>query len=355
MSERGDGDSAGSRRAKRAAAAAGAAGFAVGLRRLFRRRGGVQAPGGTPEPEGPRLPVSERPGEATAVSRHRNLSGERRASRRIALLLLLSAAAGLGLLVLYALGGQTQLEGTLIAITLGGMGFALILWGKHLFPHEVVTEDREPHESEAVAQRVAEDLIEQTESDVTRRRFLTRMLIGAAGAFGLALVFPIRSLGPSPGDVLFHTSWRRGKRLLDETGAPVHVDTLPVDGVVTVFPEGHVGDANAQAILVRVEQDQLQLPAGRGNWAPDGNVCYSKLCTHAGCPVGLYLATYHQLQCPCHQSAFDVLDGASVVFGPATRPLPQLPIEADLEGFLVARGDFSAPVGPGFWNRGDGP
>jgi ubiquinol-cytochrome c reductase iron-sulfur subunit len=355
MSERGGAEPDGSRRARRAAKAAGAAGLALGLRRLFRRRGRAGAPGGTPEPEGPRLPVSERPGEATAVSRHRDDPGERRASRRIAALLLLSTASGLGLLVLYALGGQTQLEGALIAITLGGMGFALIQWGKHLFPHEVVTEDREPHESEAGAQRIAEDLIAQTEADVTRRRFLTRLLIGAAGAFGLALVFPIRSLGPSPGGTLFHTAWRRGKRLLDETGDPVRVDTLPVDGVVTVFPEGHVGDATAQAILVRVEPDQLRLPAGNGGWAPDGNVCYSKLCTHAGCPVGLYLATYHRLQCPCHQSAFDVLDGASVVFGPATRPLPQLPIEADDQGFLVALGDFSAPVGPGFWNRGDGP
>jgi ubiquinol-cytochrome c reductase iron-sulfur subunit len=317
--------------------------------RLFRRQRRGDPPG-SPSP-----PVGERPGEPVVVSRHRDPEAERRASRRIALLLLVGAAAGLGLLVVYAAGGQVQLEGTLVGIALGAMGFALILWGKHLFPHEVVTEEREPHESEVGDRRVAEDLIEQTETDVTRRRFLTRLLIGAAGAFGLALIFPIRSLGPSPGGALFHTSWRKGKRLLDESGAPVRVDTLPVDGVVTVFPEGFVGDANAQAIVVRVAEDILRLPAGREGWAPQGNVCYSKLCTHAGCPVGLYLASYHELQCPCHQSAFDVTDGASVVFGPAARPLPQLPIEVDADGYLVAQGDFSAPVGPGFWDRGDGP
>jgi quinol---cytochrome c reductase iron-sulfur subunit len=267
----------------------------------------------------------------------------------------LSAGAGIGLLVLYALGGQVQLEGALVGVALGSMGYALILWGKHLYPHEVVTEDREPHESEVGERRIAEDLIAETETGITRRRLLTRMLVGAAGAFGLALIFPIRSLGPSPGNSLFVTSWRKGKRLVDDTGQLVRVDTLAESGVVTVFPEGRVGDANAQAVLVRVPEDILHLPAGREDWAPEGNVCYSKLCTHAGCPVGLYLASYHQLQCPCHQSAFDVTDGASVVFGPAARPLPQLPIEADANGFLVARGDFSAPVGPGFWDRGDGP
>jgi ubiquinol-cytochrome c reductase iron-sulfur subunit len=313
-----------------------------GTRRRFRRRRRRS----DAEPEGPATPISEHPGEPTLVSRHRDPEEERRASRSIALLLAVSAAAGIGLLVLYAAGGQVQLEGALIGIALGAMGFALIQWGKHLYPHEVVTEEREPHESEAGDRRVAEDLIEETETGITRRKMLTRMLVGAAGAFGLALIFPIRSLGPSPGRALFQTAWRKGKRVV--------VDTLPVDGVVTVFPEGFVGNANAQAILVRVNADTLQLPEGRGDWAPDGNVCYSKICTHAGCPVGLYLASYHQLQCPCHQSAFDVLDGASVVFGPAARPLPQLPMEADADGFLVATGDFSAPVGPGFWNRGDG-
>jgi ubiquinol-cytochrome c reductase iron-sulfur subunit len=130
---------------------------------------------------------------------------------------------------------------------------------------------------------------------------------------------------------------------------------LEVGGVVTVFPVGRTTAADSQAILVKVEEGELHLPDGRAAWAPGGNVCYSKICTHAGCPVGLYLAETHQLQCPCHQSAFDVTRGAEPVFGPATRPLPQLPLEADAQGFLRARGDFPEPVGPGFWNRERGP
>jgi ubiquinol-cytochrome c reductase iron-sulfur subunit len=117
-----------------------------------------------------------------------------------------------------------------------------------------------------------------------------------------------------------------------------------------VFPEGFVGSADGQAVLINVGDAPLTLsPAGLAG-APDGLVCYSKICTHAGCPVGLYLAQEHQLRCPCHQSTFDVLDGARPVYGPAPKPLPQLPIEVGEDGSLHATGDFDAPVGPSFWD-----
>jgi ubiquinol-cytochrome c reductase iron-sulfur subunit len=297
-------------------------------------------------------------GAASAVrneERPAELPKEHSATRTIALLLLLSTAAGIGLLVLYALGGQVQLEGTLLGIALGGIGFSLILWGKHLFPHSVVTDLRGPHASEALDEREAEALIAASERSIGRRTFLMRLLIGAAGAFGVAMLFPFASLGPSPFPQIRITSWRRGSLVVDENGVPVRADTLPTNGVITVFPQGNTDAMDSQAILVKVPQDALQLPAGRTGWAPQGNVCYSKICTHAGCPVGLYLAEFHELQCPCHQSAFDVTNGAQVVFGPASRPLPQLHIYEDGAGFLRAADDFDVPVGPGFWNRGSGP
>jgi ubiquinol-cytochrome c reductase iron-sulfur subunit len=283
------------------------------------------------------------------------LPKERAATVRIALLLLTATAAGIGLLVLYFLGGQTQLEGLLLGIALGGMGFSLILWGKYLFPHRVVTEERGPHASEAMEEREAEELIIASEKSLSRRTFLMRLLFGAAGAFGVAMLFPVASLGPSPFPELRITSWKRNSLVVDESGVPVRADALPVDGVITVFPQGHTDNMDSQAILVRVDENLMNLPEGRGSWAPQGNVCYSKICTHAGCPVGLYLAQFHELQCPCHQSAFDVTNGAQVVFGPAPRPLPQLQVFVDGAGFLRAAGDFDVPVGPGFWNRGSGP
>jgi ubiquinol-cytochrome c reductase iron-sulfur subunit len=281
----------------------------------------------------------------------REARDERRVTALTATCFVFSIGCGLGLLVVYAMGGQVQLEGALLGGALFGIGAGLMLWGKDLFPHEIVTEEREPMPSGAAERVETGEMLEEAEESMTRRRFLTRLLLGAGGAFLVAMVFPLRSLGPSPGQSLLRTKWRRGSLLVDETGVPVRHTDLPVGGVLTVFPEHHTDAEDSQAILVRVREDQLHLPGERNRWAPGGNVCYSKICTHVGCPVGLYLAEFRQLQCPCHQSAFDVTDGAKVVFGPAPRALPQLEIYVDENGFLRARDDFGEPVGPGWWSR----
>jgi ubiquinol-cytochrome c reductase iron-sulfur subunit len=265
------------------------------------------------------------------------------------LALLASIAASFGLAVVYVLGGQPQLEGALLAVSLGGIGVALILYGREIMAGPDDVEPREPPSPPEEVAR-AEEAIEEGGERIARRRLLVRMLAGAGGALGLALLFPIRSLGPSPGDTLLVTSWKRGARLVTEDGGPVLAAALEQGSIVTVFPEGHVGSADSQAVLLRVDPGSLSLPAGRSGWTPDGNVCYSKVCTHAGCPVGLYVETEHALRCPCHQSTFDVLNGAVPFSGPAVRALPQLPLEVDGDGYLVAGGDFSGPVGPSFWN-----
>jgi ubiquinol-cytochrome c reductase iron-sulfur subunit len=182
------------------------------------------------------------------------------------------------------------------------------------------------------------------------------VLLGSASAAGISLVaallLPARSLGPSPGRSLFRTPWKAGRRLATPDGAVLRPEDLELGNIVTVFPEGAVDADDAATLLIRVEADLLQLPPDRLAGAPGGLVAYSKICTHVGCPVGLYRETTHELVCPCHQSTFDVLHGAQPTFGPATRALPQLPIGVDEEGYLIALGDYPEPVGPGFWNRG---
>jgi ubiquinol-cytochrome c reductase iron-sulfur subunit len=259
-----------------------------------------------------------------------------------------SAAASVGLAVVYLFGGQVQLEGALLGIALGGIGAGLVVWAKEMMPSGPYVEER--HGLTAPTERQRAEGFPSVE-EVGRRRFLGRMLGAALGALGVAALFPIRSLGTAPGAVLTRTAWRDGLRLVTLDGSPVHVGRLLVGGVLTVFPEGHIGSADSQAVLIRVGDDELRLPEGRRDWAPGGFVAYSKICPHAGCPVGLYQAATHQLFCPCHQSAFDVLDGAEPTEGPATRPLPQLPLRIDDEGYLAAAGDFPEPVGPGYWTR----
>jgi len=273
----------------------------------------------------------------------------RRARRTVAICFLVSVAAGIAVLVVYATGGQTQLEGTLLGLALGGIGAGLIVWGRDVLPHREVTEPRHGRSTDAERDRM-EATLREGEEEIGRRSALFRLLVAAGGALGLAALFPIRSLGPSPGDTLLRTPWRAGLRLVDDQGQPVNANDLAIDEFVSVFPEGVVGSPDGQAVLIRVEPDQLELSTAATEGAPEGFVAYSKVCTHAGCPVGLYLAATHQLRCPCHQSTFDVLHGAEPVYGPAPRPLPQLPIAIDPDGTLRATGDFEAPVGASFWN-----
>jgi ubiquinol-cytochrome c reductase iron-sulfur subunit len=264
---------------------------------------------------------------------------------------LLSILASLALAVVYARGGQSQLEGALLTIAFGTLGAGIILWARDLLIPEEIVDEREPEPSPPSVRAAAETALEMGERQITRRRALSRLLMGALGALGVAALFPIRSLGPGPGRSLFRTQWSPGARVVDDQGHLVSVRDLEVGSVVTVFPEGFVGSPVSQALLIRVEPGSLQLPPERLAWAPSGVVAYSKVCTHAGCPVGLYQASTHRLLCPCHQSTFDVLRAATPVFGPASRPLPQLPLEAGADGVLRARADFQEPIGPGFWDR----
>ena len=275
----------------------------------------------------------------------------RRASLIVAIAFGASTLAALALFVVYIAGGQPQLEGALLFVALTGIGAGLMVWATRLMTGiGQITQSRRhapppSEEKEAAAEAMAGGV-----EEMSRRRLLFRLLLGAAGALGLAAIFPIRSLGRAPGASLFRTEWHTGLRLVDVDGNLVTRDTLEVDSFTTVFPEDAVGSGDSQAVLIRVPTGSLDLPPDRLAGAPDGYVAYSKICTHAGCAVGLYLAAVQQLRCPCHQSTFDVLNGARPVYGPAPRALPQLPIEIDPDGTMRALGDFTAPVGPSFWD-----
>jgi ubiquinol-cytochrome c reductase iron-sulfur subunit len=274
----------------------------------------------------------------------------RNATRLIALSFAVSGLASLGLLITYIVGGQPQVEGSLIAVSLGGLAVGLILWAHHLMPAGHFVEEREPHRSTAAERSSLAAGLDRGGEDIHRRTFLGRILVGALGILGVAALFPVRSLGTKPGRTLFHTSWTPGARVVTVDGEAVTVGTLEVGSVLTVFPEGHTSAADSQTILLRVDETQFQPPPGRETWSPEGYLAYSKVCTHAGCPVALYQAEAKELFCPCHQSAFDVFDRARPLAGPATRPLPQLPLAIDVNGYLTAQRDYTEPVGPGFWD-----
>ncbi len=287
---------------------------------------------------------------------------EDRATRWAALAFGVAILASLGLLVLYLAGGDTQWEGLLLFVTFGAVGVGLGVWVRVIIGPESLVEDRHPMrageaERQAFGTEFAASLGEASAGG--RRRFLFRLLGGVGASVALALTAPLLSFGPifsrDARNDLFVTAWHEGVRLATAEGEELRAEDVLVDQLVTVFPSGFDHPADAQAVLIGTRPDQLDtsvLPFPDG--VVDGLVCYSKICTHAGCPVGLYRAAAAELLCPCHQSTFDVRNAARVVSGPAGRALPQLPIGVDDEGYLVALGEFSAPVGPSFWNMTQG-
>ena len=273
--------------------------------------------------------------------------------RLVAAAFVVSIIAGLTLGGVYWNGGQPQLEGVLLALSLGGIGIGMVAWAKRFLPDEEVEEERKPLESAEEDVAAFTRTYEQGEQEIGRRRLLARLLAGALGALGVAALFPIRSLGPRPGRGLFRTAYREGVRVVTANGNPVRPADVDRGTVVTVWPEGAVGDADSPTLLIGVGDPELFAEEVRGGTV-DGVVAYSKLCTHTGCPVGLYQQEERLLLCPCHQSTFEVVNGAQPIFGPATRPLPQLPLDVDDDGYLIATGDFESPVSAGFWNRQQG-
>jgi ubiquinol-cytochrome c reductase iron-sulfur subunit len=315
----------------------------VAARTFARSLAGREPPPPTPESE---LDPSER-----------SVPSNRRAETLVAALLLLAALLGCGFIAIYAVvRASTQLLGLAMGGMLAVLAAAAIIAGKLVVPQETHVEER----GELLVEEEAEEVVEMVEAGadgISRRR----LLAGAGGAAGLAAIgaaaAPLASLGPRLHGI-HGTPWHEGVRLVDDQGGPYLADEVQVGTFYTALPEGgdpqHLG---AGLLLVRLLPDQIQLPAARRDWAPDGILAFSKICPHAGCAISLYrYPTYEPTSlppaftCPCHYSTFLPGDGGKLIFGPAGRALPQLPLMVDGLGYLRAAGPFHEDVGPSWWN-----
>jgi ubiquinol-cytochrome c reductase iron-sulfur subunit len=353
-------------------------------------------------PSGRRQPARRRPGNAPtppattgSIVPDVSIDEERaasRAERQISLIFLLSAACTVMFVVGYVVFTfnhsddaikvihSVQLSnmwlGTTLGLALTFLGIGTVLWAKKLMTyHNMVTPRDVPRSTDEAREETIETFrVANDESGIPRRKLLRRTLGLSMGLLAVPPIFLLRDLGPLPKKTLRKTAWYKDARLIDiSTGLPVKLGDVRVGGIVNVMPERKDAPADASGgegvgedhlfvepidaatsptILIRLRPGENRPKPGRANWAADAHVAYSKICTHAGCPIGLYEQQTHQLFCPCHQSTFDVLDGCRVVFGPAARPLPQLPIYVDDDGYFRARSDYKEPVGPSFWERG---
>jgi ubiquinol-cytochrome c reductase iron-sulfur subunit len=281
----------------------------------------------------------------------------RRAELAVVWALLFASVAAGGFIAVYALGADTQWLGLLLGLAFALLAAAAIVTGKALVPQERKEQERESldHDREDLQLAV---YVQEAGEGITRRRLLK----GAAGAAGLtvvgAMLVPLASCGPFlEVEQLRRMAWRRGRRLVDEAGRPLRADELAVGSMTPAYAEGvDRRRLDASLIVVRLHDDDLQLPPQRADWAPRGILAYSKICTHAGCAVSMFRYPLFSpkvprpaLVCPCHYSTFDPACGGKVIFGPAGRPLPQLPVTVANDGEIRAAGRMSGPVGPSWW------
>lgn len=294
---------------------------------------------------------------------------DRRAERRVALTFLVSVASTIAFIGAYTFmdihtasygAWLNYVLGATLALTLFAFGAGQILWAKQLIPHEYAVQDR--HDGASPPEERAE--MEETfirgadQLGIGRRPLARRTLLLAAGIFPLSGVVLLRDLGPAPEKKLRHTAWRKGSYLVDvETKQRIKLGDLRVGAILTVLPENfdeltEEEWATSPTILLRLRVGEDRPLKGRENWGVGGHVAYSKICTHAGCPTSLFETQTQNLLCPCHQSTFKVTEGCRVVFGPAARSLPQLPLAVDNQGYFFAQSDYGEPVGPSFWERG---
>jgi ubiquinol-cytochrome c reductase iron-sulfur subunit len=284
---------------------------------------------------------------------------DRRAETLVVLLLLAAAACAIAFPVVYGFDSiphQTQFLGLSLGLALAFLAAACVVIAHRLVVTEQLEEDypgTHPEEQEEIDQ-----IVEESGDRFTRKRLLYVAGGAAGGALGVAFLTPAASLGPILDvDPLFRTPWRRGVRLVDEQNRPFRADDVEEETFYTAYPEGaSKEDLASPLVVVRLAVSELHLPGDRRGWAPRGIVAYSKICTHAGCAIALYrkptfpdVEPKPALVCPCHYSTFDPAAAGKVLFGPAGRPLPQLPLAVDGAGMLRAAGNYSGPVGPSWW------
>ncbi|QGU05032.1 cytochrome bc1 complex Rieske iron-sulfur subunit [Corynebacterium comes] len=309
----------------------------------------------------------------------------------------------------------TPLLGLTSGLSILGLGMAVVLYVKTIVPEEISVQRRHDGPSSEVDRRTLTALLNDswTTSTLGRRKALQGLLGGAGILAGLIVVAPLGGMIKNPwkrgelnvmGD---GTLWTSGWTLHEEgvklylgrdTGAIAeqhtgetgsHWVTTGVSRLVRVRPEdldagametvyplpaSYVNDGdlyNPESDVYESQMHSLHGPrnsvmlirlrsadaakaverAGQEDFHYGDYYAYSKICTHIGCPTSLFEAQTNRILCPCHQSQFDALQYGKPIFGPAARALPQLPIEVDEEGYLVAKGNFIEPVGPAFWER----
>ncbi|MER7956416.1 Rieske 2Fe-2S domain-containing protein [Streptomyces sp. NPDC096030] len=301
----------------------------------------------------------------------------RRSERAVAFMFTLSMLATVGFIASYVIFpvdkivyiwpfGRVSALNFALGLTLGAalffIGAGAVHWARTLMSDVEIADERHPIQAppETKAKVMADFAAGAAESGMGRRKLIRNTMFGALSLVPLSGLVLLRDMGPLPEKKLRSTLWANGKQLINmNTHEPLRPEDVAVGSLTFAMPEGlsehdhdfQVQIAKAALMIVRIQPEDIK-DKRELEWSHEGIVAFSKICTHVGCPISLYEQQTHHVLCPCHQSTFDLSDGARVIFGPAGHALPQLRIGVNDKGNLEALGDFAEPVGPAFWERG---
>ncbi|MFD9035482.1 Rieske 2Fe-2S domain-containing protein [Streptomyces sp. NPDC059567] len=301
----------------------------------------------------------------------------RRSERAVAFMFTLSMLATIGFIASYVIfpvdkivyiwpfGRVSALNfalGWTLGLALFFIGAGAVHWARTLMSDVEIADERHPIQAspETKAKVMADFAAGAAESGMGRRKLIRNTMFGALSLVPLSGIVLLRDMGPLPEKKLRSTLWAKGKQLINmNTHEPLRPEDVAVGSLTFAMPEGlsehdhdfQVQIAKAALMIVRIQPEDIK-DKQELEWGHEGIVAFSKICTHVGCPISLYEQQTHHVLCPCHQSTFDLSDGARVIFGPAGHAPPPLRIGVNDKGFLEALGDFDEPVGPSFWERG---
>ncbi len=291
------------------------------------------------------------------------VGSNRRAENLVLVLFLCTMVAAVGFIVFYTVYPSTQYLGLCLGLALLFMGIAFAVAGKLVVPQEKAAEDYHGYGDAEVQEEVSE-LVRDGGAGVSRRRLLVGTAGTAGATVGVAALFPVASLGPRVEDYLSTTPWKRGRRVVDSEGVPLKPEDVAVGTFRLAFPEG-ASRAQLGAPVNVIKEPLEELDVGPELLAvmPEGVMAFSRICPHAGCAVATYRYPLYEptfngppaFVCPCHYSTFAVRQGGKLIFGPAGRDLPILPLGLNAQRELIALGDFVDRIGPSWGGVRRGP
>lgn len=172
--------------------------------------------------------------------------------------------------------------------------------------------------------------------------FLASLAARRGGRRGLGVALSFGALGIAGG-----SAWIGGD-LVYRHGVGVNHAQTPghAEGWIAVLDEGEL--AVGESRRVSIGGDAVML-----HRAPEGLYAIGAVCSHAGGPLEEGTVSDGCVECPWHQSVFDLRDGR-VVHGPATMPQPAYQARASNGLIEVRRGSQPAQAErPATGNGGD--